>query len=53
VYMLGSFKTYAGHLGLDGEAMNGELKRRQSSLQQEQDQAPEDPPPREPRGLVA
>src|SRR5829696_5670995 len=31
VFMLGSLKTYAEHLGLDGAAMTGELKRRQSS----------------------
>jgi transcriptional regulator with XRE-family HTH domain len=53
VYMLGSLKTYAEHLGLDGAAMTGELKRRQSSLQPEQDQAAEVPPSREPRGLLA
>jgi transcriptional regulator with XRE-family HTH domain len=52
VYMLGSLKTYAEHLGLDGAAITGELKRRQSSLQPEQDQAAEDPPSREPRGLL-
>ena len=52
VFMLGSLKTYAEHLGLDGAAMTGELKRRQSSLQPEQDQAAEDPPSREPRGLL-
>jgi cytoskeletal protein RodZ len=51
--MLGSLKTYAEHLGLDGAAMTGELKRRQSSLQPEQDQAAEVPPSREPRGLLA
>src|SRR5688500_8280467 len=49
VYMLGSLKTYAEHLGLDGAAITGELKRRLSSLQPEQDEAPEDPPSREPR----
>jgi cytoskeletal protein RodZ len=53
VFMLGSLKTYAEHLGLDGAAMTGELKRRQSSLQPEQDQAAEVPPSREPRGLLA
>lgn len=53
VYMLGSLKTYAEHLGLDGAAMTRELKRRQASLQAEQDQPPEDPPSREPRGLLA
>src|ERR687897_2045920 len=53
VYMLGSLKTYAEHLGLDGAAMTTELKRRLASMQPEQDQAPEDPPSREPRGLLA
>jgi cytoskeleton protein RodZ len=53
VYMLGSLKTYAEHLGLDGAAMTTELKRRQASTQPEQDQPREDPPSREPRGLVA
>jgi cytoskeletal protein RodZ len=53
VFMLGSLKTYAEHLGLDGAALTGELKRRQSSLQPEQDQAAEVPPSREPRGLLA
>jgi cytoskeletal protein RodZ len=50
VYVVGSVKTYAGHLGLDGAAMARELKRRQASLQGEQDQAPEDP---ELRGFLA
>jgi cytoskeletal protein RodZ len=53
VFMLGSLKTYAEHLGLDGAAMTGELKRRQSSLQPEQDQAADVPPSREARGLLA
>lgn len=53
VYVLGSLKTYAGHLGLDGAAMTEELKRRQASLRGEQDQAPEDPRSGEPRGLLA
>jgi cytoskeletal protein RodZ len=53
VYMLGSLKTYAEHLRLDGAAMTTELKRRQASMQPEQDQAPEDPPSGEPRGLLA
>jgi transcriptional regulator with XRE-family HTH domain len=52
VYVLGSLKTYAEHLGLDGAAMTTELKRRQSYLQPDQDQTREDPPSREPRGLV-
>src|SRR5215208_40835 len=51
VYVLGSLKTYAEHLGLDGAAMTRELKHRQTSLQ-EQDQLPEDPPSRETRGLL-
>jgi cytoskeletal protein RodZ len=53
VYVLGSLKTYAGHLGLDGAAMTEELKRRQASLRGEQDRAPEDPRSGEPRGLLA
>jgi cytoskeleton protein RodZ len=53
VYMLGSLKTYAEHLGLDGAAITRELKRRQEFLQPEQDQAAEVPPSREPRGLLA
>ena len=53
VYMLGSLKTYAAHLGLDGAAMTRELKRRQGSVQREQDQAPDDSQSGEPRGLLA
>jgi transcriptional regulator with XRE-family HTH domain len=53
VYILGSLKTYAEHLGLDGAAMTRELRRRQASLQTELDQAPEVPPSGEPRGLLA
>jgi transcriptional regulator with XRE-family HTH domain len=52
VYVLGSLKTYAEHLGLDGAAMTRELKRRQAPLQQAQDQAPEDPPSGEPLGIL-
>jgi cytoskeleton protein RodZ len=52
VYMLGSLKTYAEHLGLDGAAMTRELKR-QASIQAEQDQVREDPPSGEPRGFLA
>jgi transcriptional regulator with XRE-family HTH domain len=52
VYMLGSLKTYAEHLGLDGAAMTTELKRRQASTQPEQDLPREDPPSRESRGLL-
>ena len=53
VYMLGSLKTYAEHLGLDGAAITRELKRRLASLQPEQEQAAEDPPSGEPRGFLA
>jgi cytoskeleton protein RodZ len=53
VYMLGSLKTYAEHLGLDGAAITRELKRRQASMQAEQTQAPENPTSGEPRGLLA
>ncbi len=52
VYVLGSLKTYAEHLGLDGAAMTAELKRCQRSLQAEGDEAREDPPSREPRGFL-
>jgi cytoskeleton protein RodZ len=53
VYVLGSLKTYAGHLGLDGAAMTRELKRRRASLRGEHDQAQEDSQSGEPRGLLA
>lgn len=53
VYMLGSLKTYAGHLGLDGVAMARELKRRQTSLQAVQDEVQEAPPTDESSGLLA
>jgi cytoskeletal protein RodZ len=53
VYMLGSLKTYAEHVGLDGAAITRELKRHLASLQQEQEQAAEDPPSGEPRGFLA
>src|ERR687889_1554306 len=52
VYVLGSLKTYAEHLGLDGATITGELKHRQAPLQPEQDQAPEDPQPGESRGFL-
>jgi transcriptional regulator with XRE-family HTH domain len=52
VYVLGSLKTYAQHLGLDGVAMAAELKRRQRSPQAEQDEAREVPLAREPHGLL-
>jgi cytoskeletal protein RodZ len=53
VYVLGSLKTYAGHLGLNGAAMTAELKRRQRPPRAEQDEALEVSPAREPRGLLA
>ena len=53
VYVLGSLKTYAEHVGLDGAAMTAELKRRQQPLQAEGNEAREDPPSREPRRLLA
>jgi cytoskeletal protein RodZ len=53
VYVLGSLKTYAGHLGLDGAAMTAELKRRQRPPQAEHDGAREVPPARGPRELLA
>jgi transcriptional regulator with XRE-family HTH domain len=54
VYVLGSLRTYAWHLGLDGAAMTRELKRRQASPQAEkEDEAREEPPPGGPRGLLA
>jgi cytoskeleton protein RodZ len=43
VYVLGSLKTYADFLGLDGEALSRQLKDRQASLQQEEDPADEEP----------
>jgi transcriptional regulator with XRE-family HTH domain len=52
VYMLGSLKTYAEHLGLDGAAITRELKRRQVFLQPEQNQPREGPPSGQPRGLL-
>ena len=36
VYMLGSLKTYARHLGLDEAALTTEFKHRQALLQEEQ-----------------
>ena len=53
VYMLGSLKTYAEHVGLDGAAIARELKRHLAPPQQEQEQAAEDPPSGEPRGFLA
>ncbi|HET7271102.1 MAG TPA: helix-turn-helix domain-containing protein [Rubrobacter sp.] len=51
VYMLGSLKTYARHLGLDEAALTTEFKHRQALLQEEQNQ--EEPHADEPRGLLA
>src|SRR5215211_5076766 len=53
VYMLGSLKTYAEHLELDGAAMTRELKRRLAPPQAEQDEIREDPSSDESRGLLA
>jgi cytoskeletal protein RodZ len=53
VYMLGSLKTYARHLGLDEAALTREFKHRQALLQEEQNQAQEVPPADESRGLFA
>ena len=53
VYMLGSLKTYAEHLGLDGAAMSRDLKRRLAPPQAEQDEIREDPSSDESRGLLA
>jgi cytoskeletal protein RodZ len=53
VYMLGSLKTYARHLGLDEAALTREFKRRQALLQERQDQAQEEPQAGESRGLFA
>src|ERR671910_153093 len=53
VYVLGSLKTYAEYMGLDGAAIARELKLRQASLQPELAQASEDPPSREQRGFLA
>jgi cytoskeletal protein RodZ len=53
VYMLGSLKTYARHLGVDEAALTREFKHRQALLQEEQNQAQEEPHTDEPRGLLA
>jgi transcriptional regulator with XRE-family HTH domain len=53
VYMLGSLKTYAEYLGLDRAELAGEFKRRQASLQAEQEEARGEPPARGTRGLLA
>src|SRR5918997_2016817 len=48
VYVLGSLKTYADFLGLDGEALARELKHRQEPTQEEP--APEEPAAQGERG---
>ena len=53
VYVLGSLKTYADLLGLDGEALSRQLKDRQASLQQEGDPADEEPVSVERGGILA
>lgn len=50
VYVLGSLKTYADYLGLDGEALTRELRNRQASLQAEQDPTYEEEPAKSERG---
>ena len=50
VYILGSLKTYAGYLGLDGEALARELKHRQAQVGS---QNHEEPQAGEPQGLLA
>ncbi len=42
VYVLGSLKTYADYLGLDGEAMVRELKNRQAPPPEARDPEPEE-----------
>ncbi|HJQ28565.1 MAG TPA: helix-turn-helix domain-containing protein [Rubrobacter sp.] len=51
VYMLGSLKTYARHLGLDEATLTREFKHRKALLQEEQNQ--EEHQADEPRGLFA
>src|SRR3712207_9436924 len=51
VYVLGSLKTYADFLGLDGEALARELKNRQEPPQEEP--TPEEPAQGERGGLLA
>jgi transcriptional regulator with XRE-family HTH domain len=53
VYMLGSLKTYAEYLGLDRAELAGGFKRRQASLQAEQEEARGEPQARGTRGLLA
>jgi hypothetical protein len=53
VYVLGSLKTYADFLGLDGEALSRQLKDRQASLQQKEDPADEEPVSVERGGILA
>jgi hypothetical protein len=53
VYMLGSLKTYADFLGLDGEALSRRLKNRQESPRQEEDSKDEEPTNAERGGFLA
>ena len=53
VYVLGSLKTYADFLGLDGEALVRGLKNRQAPPLEERDPIPEEPPRAERGGFLA
>jgi len=53
VYMLGSLKTYARHLGLDEEALTREFKHRQALLQERQNPSQKEPQASESRGILA
>ncbi len=53
VYVLGSLKTYADFLGLDGEALARELKARQEPPPEESDATPEEPARGERGGFLA
>jgi len=53
VYVLGSLKTYADFLGLDGEALARELKSRQEPQPEERDPTPEEPTQSERGGFLA
>jgi len=53
VYVLGSLKTYADFLGLDGEAISRQLKNRRESLQQGKAPTDEEPTKVERGGFLA
>jgi cytoskeletal protein RodZ len=53
VYVLGSLKTYADFLGLDGEALSRELKNRQEPPPEEGDPTLEEPAHSEGGGILA